>query len=167
MALRLDDLAISTVTGPLKTVAFADGGALEIIGVSVGERVVEVNPPKRFKLPFFTNKGSSGGIWGGLNVNTEEEDDQVIRARLHSDDAPRGLLMEFRLLESNGTAMRLPNYLRQSGVWQDDRLVSAGSPSCPPQALRDARLPTCRYFKIFESEVRTLSPWTRAVATMI
>lgn len=41
------------------------------------------------------------------------------------------------------------------------------SPLARPQAFREAMLPTCRYFRIFESEVRILSPCNRAVATMI
>lgn len=40
--------------GSLKMVAFPDGGTLEIIGTSVGGRVVEISPVKRFKVPFLT-----------------------------------------------------------------------------------------------------------------
>ena len=78
LALKLDDWATPPATSaPLRTVTFDDRGELEIKGVSVGERVVSVVPAKRFKIPFFTSAGSSGGTWGGLDVNTEEEDDRT------------------------------------------------------------------------------------------
>jgi hypothetical protein len=73
LALRADLITTpppAAATGPLKIVAFQDGAELEILGVSVGERVVEVSPAKKFSLPFLHSKGSSGGTYGGLNVDT-------------------------------------------------------------------------------------------------
>lgn len=126
LALGLQTVLIPTppvgvAAGPVKLATFPDGATLEILGVSVGERVVEVSPGRKFFLPFFTHKGSSGGTYGGLNIDTELEGGQVIRARLRSDSTA-AMLMELRLKESSGLAMKLPNYLTQHlMVLKDER----------------------------------------------
>ena len=101
LALKFDLLAgpKPLIDVPRQIVTFKDGGQFEILGVSVGERVVEVSPRKGFLLRYFSSKGSSGGTWGGLNINTEEEDRRVIRCRLRSD-SPSAMLMEFRMTDS-------------------------------------------------------------------
>ncbi|MCX6876980.1 MAG: hypothetical protein NTW21_24670 [Verrucomicrobia bacterium] len=134
LAVKLGYQVTRSAAGPLKTVAFADGGELEVIGVSVGERVVEVAPgaaAKWYLLPFFSRfsgKGSRSGTWGGLNVYTEEEGGKVIRCRLHSQNRA-AMLMEFRLKESNGMAMKLPAYLvDHDAVLQDERIGPKSAP---------------------------------------
>lgn len=124
LALKLDLLATpkSSVDTSRQTVSFKDGGKLEILGVSVGERVVEISRPKWFFLRYFSSRGSSGGTYGGLNVNSESEDGNVIRCRL-SSDSPTAMLMEFLMTESDGREMRLSSYLTQRQlVGQDDRI---------------------------------------------
>jgi hypothetical protein len=124
VALKLELLATPKPppNGSRQTVVFQDGGKLEILGVSVGERVVEISRPKWFFLRYFSSKGSSGGTWGGLNVSSESEDGNVIRCRLRSD-SPTAMLMEFRMTESDGREMRLSSYLTQRQlVGQDDRI---------------------------------------------
>lgn len=109
------------------TVRFEDGAALEILGVSVGERVVEVHPEKTLK--FLSSNGSSGGSWGGLNVESESEDGHVIRSRLRSE-AKNALLMEFRIVNSDGTPGILPSYLtNHEAVFQDSRMGGKGAPT--------------------------------------
>ena len=131
LALKLDLLTTpkTAAAGPPQTVTFKDGGKLEILGVSVGERVVEVSPRKWFFLRFFGSKGNSGGTYGGLNVNTESEDGKIIRCRLHSD-SPAAMLMEFRMTESSGAEMKLSSYLSQRLlVAHDNRLGGKRGPS--------------------------------------
>jgi len=113
LALKLDLLTTpnTTVDGPRQTVTFKDGGKLEIFGVSVGERVVDVAPRKWSLLRYFSGKGSSvrtfsGGTFGGLQVSTESENGKVIRCRMLSD-SPTAMLMEFRMTEINGSEMTL------------------------------------------------------------
>lgn len=113
LALKLNLLTTpkSVADGPSKIVTFKDGVKLEIFGLSVGERVVDVAPRKWFFLRYFSSKGSSvrtfgGGTFGGLHVSTESEDGNVIRCRMRSD-SPTAMLMEFRMTESGGSEMRL------------------------------------------------------------
>ena len=132
LALKLDLLTTPkpAAEASLQTVAFKDGGKLEILGVSLGERVVEISPRKWFFLRFFSgSKGSSGGTYGGLRINTESEDGKVIRCRLRSD-SPAAMLMEFRMKESSGAEMRPSCYLTQRLlVSHDTRIVGKGGPS--------------------------------------
>jgi hypothetical protein len=124
LALKFDLLAgpKPLIETPPQTVTFKDGGKMEILGVSVGERVVEVSPRKSFLLRFFSSKGSSGGTYGGLNIDTENEDGRIIRCRLHSD-SPTAMLMEFRMTESSGREMKLASYLTQRNwVLKDERI---------------------------------------------
>jgi hypothetical protein len=124
-----------------QTVTFKDGGKLEILGVSVGERVVEVSPRKSFLLRFFSRKGSSGGTYGGLNIDTENEDGRIIRCRLHSD-SPTAMLMEFRMTESSGREMKLASYLTQRNwVLKDERIGGMRGSSGFIEA-KDDSLPT-------------------------
>ncbi len=144
VALNLELLATPKPppNGPRQTVTFKDGGTLEILGVSVGERVVEISRPKWFFLRF-SSKGSSGGTWGGLNVNSESEDGNVIRSRLRSDSTA-AMLVEFRMTESSGREMRLSSYLTQRQlVGQDDR-ISGKTGSLGFFQPKDDRLPTLR-----------------------
>jgi hypothetical protein len=109
-------------TGPLLTAEVPDGGTLEIIGVSVRERVVEINPPKMFSISFLSSKGSSGGTNGGLNYDTEKEGGKVVRTRLTSK-TPAAMLIEFRMKDAAGAGMRFPIYLSQrDAVFEDTRL---------------------------------------------
>jgi hypothetical protein len=126
LALKLDLLAgpKPLKDAPRQIVTFKDGGKFEILGVSVGEWVVEVSPPKGFPLRYFSSKGSSGGTYGGLNINTEEEDRRVIRCRLRSD-SPSAMLVEFRMTENSGREMRLSPYLTQRDMVADDERISA------------------------------------------
>lgn len=125
LALKFDLLAAPKplIDAPRQIVSFKDGGKFEILGVSVGERVVEVSPRNGFLLRYFSSKGSSGGTWGGLNINTEEEDRRVIRCRLRSDSAT-AMLMEFRITESSGREMRLSPYLTRRDMVAHDKRIS-------------------------------------------
>ncbi len=111
-----------------QTVVFPDGGKLEILGVSVGERVVEICPRKWFFQRLFSgSKDSGGGRWGGLNVDSESEDGKIIRLKL-SSDSRTAMLMEFRMVESDGREMQLPNYLALNDmVWPDNRIGGKSS----------------------------------------
>ncbi len=111
-----------------KPVTFADGGTLEIIGTSVGERVVEISPAKRFKVPFFNREISKTDYYSGMNIDTELENGQVIRAKLSSDTSG-AMLMEFRMKDLSGTGMKLPAYLtKHDAVFQDDRIGKKHAP---------------------------------------
>lgn len=123
-ALRLDLLTNPNAAADAsrQTVTFKDGGKLEILGVSVGERVVEIFRPKWFFLRYFSSKGSSGGTSGSLNVDFEYEDHKVIHCRVRSD-SQAAMLMEFRMTDSSGREMKLSSYLSQRQlVDQDERL---------------------------------------------
>lgn len=129
-----------------QVVAFADGGTLEILGTSVGERIVEITPQRRFKIPFLSWNGSSGSTYAGLNIDTELEDGNVIRARLRSP-SPRALLMEVRLKDRSGTAPVLPVHLaiQDNHTWigNDDRISKRGHLFAEFEA-KDDRLDTLR-----------------------
>jgi hypothetical protein len=123
-----------------QTVVFPDGGKLEILGVSVGERVVEISPTKWF---FSGHSGSSSGTWGGLNVDSESQGGKIIRLKL-SSNSPTAMLMEFRMVESDGREMQLPNYLALNDmVWPDHRI---GGKSSSPHSfnLKDDRVESVR-----------------------
>ena len=145
LALKLELLATPKPppNGSRQTVVFPDGGKLEILGVSVGERVVEISRPKWFFLRSFSSKGSSGGTWGGLNVNSESEDGNVIRSRLRSDSTA-AMLMEFRMTESSGREMRLSSYLTQRQLVGQDERISGKRGSLGFFEPKDDRLPTLR-----------------------
>ncbi len=115
-------------TGPILTATFPDGGTLEIIGVSVNERVVEINPPKMFSISLFSSKGSSGGYYGGLKFNTEEEGGKVIRTRLTSE-TPAAMFMEFRIKDADGAGRIFPNYLSQKNLVSKDSRLSKSKAS--------------------------------------
>lgn len=107
---------------PVLTAEFADGGTLEIIGVSVRERVVEIQPSKLFSISLLSTKGSSGGSYGGLNFNTEEEGGKVVRTTLTST-SPAAMFIEFRMINAHGAGMTYPFYLaKESVVFEDSRL---------------------------------------------
>lgn len=145
VALKLELLATPKPppNGSRQTVVFQDGGKLEILGVSVGERVVEISRPKWFLLRSFSSKGSSGGTWGGLNVSSESEDGHVIRSRLRSDSTT-AMLMEFRMTESDGREMRLSSYLTQRQLVGQDERISGKRGSLGFFEPKDDRLPTLR-----------------------
>lgn len=124
VALKMDVLTTpkATASGPLTAVTFDDGVRLEVVGLSVGERVVDISPAKRFSVPFFSSKGASGGTYGGLNIDTEEEGGKVIRCRLRSDTR-NAMLMEIRIRMGNGMPLKLPACLWNNGtVMEDDRI---------------------------------------------
>ncbi len=125
LALKFDLLAAPKplIDAPRQIVSFKDGGKFEILGVSVGERVVEVSPRKVFFLRFFgSSKGSSSGTWGDLNVDSESEDGNIICLKLRSNSRTE-MLMEFRMTDSSGVEMKMPKYLSRNGiVWPDHRL---------------------------------------------
>lgn len=146
LALKLE--LLTTPKPPLnespQTVVFPDGGKLEILGVSVGERVVEISPRKWFALRLFrSSSGSGSGTWGGLNVDSESEDGKIIRLKL-SSNSPTAMLMEFRMIDSDGREMQLPNYLALNEmVWPDHRI---GGKSSSPHSfnLKDDRVESVR-----------------------
>ena len=125
---------------PVKTAAFADGGVLEILGVSVGERVAEDRTAGSGWLSYFQPKGSStyllGGNERGLEVIREEENGRVLRCRAHTS-MPDAMLMEIRLKESNGTARRLPSYLIDHGIVGQDRRLGGTEAGIPFFELKD------------------------------
>jgi hypothetical protein len=115
-------------TGPLLTAEFPDGGTLEIIGVSVRERVVEINPPKMFSIPFLSPKGFTGGTYGGLNIDTQEEGGKVLSTRITSW-TPAAMFIEFRMKDAHGAGMTFPAFLTDDAmVWEDKRFGKSMSP---------------------------------------
>ncbi len=126
LALRLDLLA--TPKPPAKatrqTVEFRDGGKLEILGVSLGERVIEDSAAKSF-LPtmFIKNLGSSlytsGGNERGLSVVRFMENGRAVRFRAFTE-ASSGMLLEIRLEKANGIPVQLPSYLTARDCVQED-----------------------------------------------
>lgn len=112
-------------TGPHLTTAFPDGGSLEIIGVSVKERLVEISPPKMFSFSFFSSTGATGGSYGGLNFYTKEEGGKDLTTRFTSE-TPAAMFMEFRMKDADGRGMVFPTYLAQRDrVDEDPRLTKA------------------------------------------
>ncbi len=110
-------------TGPILTATFSDGATLEIIGMSVNERVVEISPPKMFSISVFSSKGSSGGYYSGLKFKTEEEAGKVVRTRLTSE-SPAAMFMEFRIKDADGIGMIFPTHLTQKDLVSEDSRLS-------------------------------------------
>jgi hypothetical protein len=134
VALKLDLVASPqpAAKGASQTVTFKDGGTLEILGVSVGERLVEDRPARGVFKYFVRQKGGSSYFHGGnsksLKVEREREDGRDVRFRIHSD-SKGALLMEIRLKASNGMPMKLPFYMvDRDSVFEDRRLGSMIGP---------------------------------------
>lgn len=109
---------------PVHVASFDDGGSLEILGVSLGQREIEVAQGRRFRM--FTQRGSTGSYYGGLRIDTEEENGEVIRCRVHADTS-HAMLVEFRLKDAYGQGGTFTHYLTQRNMVEADvRLAPSG-----------------------------------------
>ena len=97
---------------------FEDDAVLEILGTSIGKRIVEYGNRDEMQgsEPGKSSFGSQvgGGSNGGIDIFTEKEDDQVVRCTVRALSA-KTMLMEVRLSEIKDTPLRMPAYL----LWPD------------------------------------------------
>ena len=110
-------------------VTFEDGAVLEVLGTSIGKRIVEYASPDEVpgREPAKTSFGSQvgGSCNGGIDILTEQEDGHVVRCTTRSLSA-KTMLMEIRLCEVKDNPLKMPAYLLRFDLVDDDtRLAGA------------------------------------------
>lgn len=106
----------------LLTVSFPDGSSMDIIGISMEKRVMEIQS-NRFSNPFLSGPLEEfRDFIGPADIHGQKRGEKVIRVSAHSK-SPAGMLMEFRIKDKDGKGMVFPAYLvGENWVNQDNRL---------------------------------------------
>lgn len=114
---------------PLHIASFADGGSLEVLGLSTGSRMIHLSDGQHHPSPLATfTSGASESKWIGLGATTEEKGGVPLSCRI-VPDTPRALTLEFRLASPDGNNIVRGRYLDDWGFVSDDHHFRTSTPS--------------------------------------